>query len=109
MDGKKVSCDCGKVIRGSTDDDLVRSVHGDKAPLADASPLDPEAVITVAQALLEIAVDRGGWSLEIVDELAWIRLACGRVPFSVDAVAAALQPAYTSDSLPDLGTALPLL
>jgi predicted small metal-binding protein len=27
MSGKKVSCDCGKVIRGSTDDELVRAVQ----------------------------------------------------------------------------------
>ena len=27
MSGKKVSCDCGKVIRGSTDDELIRAVQ----------------------------------------------------------------------------------
>jgi predicted small metal-binding protein len=27
MSGKKVACDCGKVIRGSNDDELVRAVQ----------------------------------------------------------------------------------
>lgn len=85
-------------------DDLVRSTA-----LAGPRPLDEEAVRLVAEALLEVAVDRGGWDVQIVSPLAWIRLACGRVPFDVDAVAASLEPTYTSDSLPDLGSVLPLL
>lgn len=88
-------------------------VHGDdlarSAPRPGTDPLDPEALTAVADALLEIAVDRGGWSLEVLDARAWIRLACGREPHSVPALAAALRPTYTSDSLPDLGTVLPLL
>ncbi len=85
-------------------DDLVRSTGrtGD-------GPLDPEAVDLVAATLLEVLTDRGGWDLEVVDPLAWIRLACGRVPFAMDAVSAALQTRWTSDSLPDLGSMLPLL
>ncbi|WP_024285754.1 maleylpyruvate isomerase N-terminal domain-containing protein [Cellulomonas sp. KRMCY2] len=85
-------------------DDLARSTHRDGP-----GPVLPEALALVADALLEIAVDRGGWNLEIVDPIAWVRLACGRVPLTVDALAAALQPTYASDSLPDLGTVLPLL
>ncbi len=85
-------------------DDLARSL-----PRTLRSPLDPEAVELVSATLLEVLTDRGGWDLEVVDPLAWIRLACGRVPFSVDAVSAALQPRWTSDSLPDLGSRLPLL
>ena len=88
-------------------------VHGDdlarSTALAGPGPLDDRAVRLVAEALLEVAVDRGGWNVELISPLAWIRLACGRVPFSVDAVAEALQPVYTSDSLPDLGSVLPLL
>jgi uncharacterized protein (TIGR03083 family) len=88
-------------------------VHGDdlarSAPRPGSDPLDPGAVTAVAQALLEITVDRDGWSLEVVDERAWIRLACGREPYTVGALATALRPTYTSDSLPDLGTVLPLL
>lgn len=85
-------------------DDLVRSVqHGGRDPLAE------DAVRVVSEALLEVVVDRGGWRVEVTDHRAWIRLACGRVPFSGAAVAAALQPVHTSDSLPDLGAALPVL
>ena len=85
-------------------DDLQRSV-----PRTVRSPLDPEAVELVSTTLLEVLTDRGGWDLEVVDPLAWIRLAAGRVPFSVGAVSAALRPRWTSDSLPDLGARLPLL
>jgi uncharacterized protein (TIGR03083 family) len=85
-------------------DDLARSTR-----LPGPGPLDPEATRLVSEALLEVLLDRGGWDLEVVDELAWIRLACGRTPFAVDAVAGALAPRSTADSLPDLGTRLPLL
>ena len=85
-------------------DDIIRSTT-----VAGPRPLDEEAVRVVAEALLEVAVDRGGWDVQIVSPLAWIRLACGRVPFDVAAVAASLEPTYTSDSLPDLGSVLPLL
>lgn len=85
-------------------DDLTRSTA-----VAGRAPLHEPAVRLVADALLEIAVDRGGWNVEIVDPMAWIRLACGRVPFDVEALSRALQPVYTSDSLPDLGAVLPLL
>lgn len=90
-------------------DDLMRSLPDGPAPAGEAGPLHPPAVTLVSAALLDIAVDRGGWQLEVVDELTWIRLACGRIPFTVDALAAALRPVHTSDSLPDLGALLPLL
>ena len=89
------------VIHG---DDLARSTT-----VAGPAPLHPPAVRLVADALLEITVDRGGWLVEIVDPLKWIRLACGRVPYDVNSLARALQPVHTSDSLPDLGSLLPLL
>ena len=85
-------------------DDLMRSTA-----VAGPAPLHEGAVRIVADTLLEIAVDRGGWNVEIVDPMAWIRLACGRVPFDVAALSRALQPVYTSDSLPDVGAVLPLL
>ena len=87
-------------------DDLVRST---RRALPGRSPLEPEAVGVVADALLEILLDRGGWSVELVDPVAWIRLACGRVPLESATLTAALQPAHTGDSLPDLGRHLPLL
>ena len=89
-------------------DDLLRST-GRSGHGHGPSPLHEEALTLVAEALLEIAVDRGGWQLEIIDRLTWIRLACGRVPYDVDVLTAALQAVHTSDSVPDLGRALPLL
>ena len=91
-------------------DDLLRSTRGAPALTGGApGPLLPAAVTLVSDALLEIAVDRGGWEVEVIDELAWIRLACGRVPYSVESLAAALRPAHTAGGLPDLGNQLPLL
>lgn len=87
-------------------DDLIRSTH---RSLPGQTPLDPAAVAVVADALLEILLDREGWSVEIADPVAWIRLACGRVPLDAATLVAALQPRHTGDSLPDLGTHLPLL
>lgn len=85
-------------------DDLARSTsrHG-------PSPVLPDAARIVAEALLEIVVDRGGWDLEIVDDLAWIRLACGRVPYSSPAVTGALRARHTSEGVPDLERMIPLL
>ncbi|WP_199425277.1 maleylpyruvate isomerase N-terminal domain-containing protein [Actinotalea solisilvae] len=88
-------------------DDLVRSL-GRPVP-AGESPLEPDAVRLVAEALLEVVVDRGGWDLEVVDPLGWVRLAAGRVPYDTGALSAALQARHTSESVPDLGTMLPLL
>ncbi len=85
-------------------DDLARSTGR-----AGDGPLDPGSVDLVATTLLEVLTDRGGWDLEVVDPLAWIRLAGGRVPFTMDAVSAALRTRWASDSLPDLGSRLPLL
>jgi hypothetical protein len=85
-------------------DDLARSV-----PPVGPGPVDPTALALVCEVLLEILLDRGGWDLEVVDERAWLQLACGRVPFSVNAAAAALRPRSLADSLPDLGSRLPLL
>lgn len=91
-------------------DDLLRSTRG--APVLTGGapgPLVPAAVTLVSDTLLEIAIDRGGWQVEVVDELVWIRLACGRVPYTMENLAAALRPAHTAGGLPDLGDALPLL
>lgn len=88
-------------------DDLVRSTRL-VAP-RDPGPLEAGAVAVVADALLDVLVDRGGWAVEVVDPIAWLRLACGRVPLDAQTLPAALQPAHTGDSLPDLGTYLPLL
>lgn len=95
-------------------DDLVRSTTlggegADDEPGRGANPLDADALHVAARTLLEIAVDRGGWSLEVADEITWVRLAAGRIPLTTDAAARALRATYTSDSLPDLGTTLPLL
>jgi uncharacterized protein (TIGR03083 family) len=88
-------------------DDLVRSLpHPVAAP---DGPLEPEAVRLVAEALLDVVVDRGGWDLELVEPLGWVRLATGRVPYDTSALALALQARHTSDSVPDLGTLLPVL
>lgn len=84
-------------------DDLARSV-----PLG-ADPVEPGALRLVADALLEIVVARGGWSLEVADARTWVRLAAGRQPYDVDALAVALHPRYTSDAVPDLGRMLPIL
>ncbi|HEY5515629.1 MAG TPA: maleylpyruvate isomerase N-terminal domain-containing protein [Pengzhenrongella sp.] len=85
-------------------DDLARSV-----PRPGARPVEPDALQLVAQTLLAIVVARGGWSLELVDPLLWVRLATGRVPYDVDRLAEALSAPFTSDSVPDLGRMLPLL
>lgn len=85
-------------------DDLGRSVAW-----PGAHPVHPDALAYAADALLGIVVARGGWSVEVADPLLWVRLATGRVPNEVDRVAKALQPRFTSDSVPDLGLMLPLL
>ena len=84
-------------------DDLARSVR------SGPDPVDPGALRLVAEALLEIVVARGGWSLEIADARTWVRLAAGRQEYDVDALTEALHPRYTSDAVPDLGRMLPLL
>ena len=92
---------------------LELTVHADDLARSTArfgpSPVLPDAARVVADALLEIVVDRGGWDLEIVDELAWIRVACGRVEYSSPAVTVALQARQTSEGVPDLERMLPLL
>jgi len=72
-------------------------------------PIDRAALDLVAAALLQIVVARGGWSLEVVHPLRWVRLAAGRAPYDVAALADALAPAHTSDAVPDLGRMLPIL
>lgn len=84
-------------------DDLARSVP--RGP----DPVEPGALRLVADALLEIVVARGGWSLEVADARTWVRLAAGRQPYDVDVLAEALHPRYTSDAVPDLGRMLPIL
>lgn len=86
-------------------DDLARSVPARPGE----RPVDPESLQFVAEALLSIVVARGGWSLELVEPLLWVRLATGRIPYDVDQLALALRPRFTSDSVPDLGLMLPLL
>ena len=88
-------------------DDLARSTG--RPAVAGDGPIDDRALHLVADALLEVVVDRGGWDLEIVDPLGWARLAAGRVPYDTDTLTTALQARHTSDSVPDLGTMLPLL
>ncbi|WP_282946184.1 maleylpyruvate isomerase N-terminal domain-containing protein [Cellulomonas endometrii] len=72
-------------------------------------PVDGDALDLVSRELLRIVQARGGWDLEIVQPLTWVRLAAGRVPYDVDVLAAALAPRFTSDAVPDLGRMLPLL
>jgi hypothetical protein len=72
-------------------------------------PIDRTALDLVARALLDVVVARGGWDLEIVRPLTWVRLAAGRVPYDVDVLAEALSPEYSSDAVPDLGRILPIL
>lgn len=84
-------------------DDLARSVGARKPPITRA------ALDLVAGAFVDIIRTRGGWDLEVVDPLLWVRLAAGRVPHDVDELAVALRARYTSDSVPDLGTHLPLV
>ena len=86
-------------------DDLARSVP----PRPGERPVDAGALQFVAEALLDIVVTRGGWSLELVDPLLWVRLATGRIPYDVDRLSLAVRARFTSDSVPDLGRILPLL
>jgi uncharacterized protein (TIGR03083 family) len=72
-------------------------------------PVEGDALDLVSRELLRIVQARGGWDLEIVQPLTWVRLAAGRVPYDVDVLAAALAPRFTSDAVPDLGRMLPLL
>jgi hypothetical protein len=88
-------------------DDLVRSVL--RTAPGDLGPLEPGAVTVVAEVLRDVLVERNGPALDVADPLTWIRLACGRVPLDTVSVPAALRPAHTGDSLPELGRYLPLL
>lgn len=90
-------------------DDLARSVRRARGTGAGPDPIDPTALALVADALLDIVVARGGWSLEVADARRWLRLASGRTPYDVDELARALQPQHTSEAVPDLGRMLPLL
>lgn len=87
-------------------DDLLRSSGW---PVGTDGPVDPQALRAVADAFLEVVLDRGGWDLELVDPQLWVRLAAGRVPYDTGTLTEALQATHTSDSVPDLGTMLPLL
>lgn len=90
-------------------DDLFASVHRVPGAGAGPDPVEPAALRLVADELLAIVVARGGWDLEVTDARRWVRLAAGREPYDVDALAVALAPRWTGDSLPDLGRMLPLL
>lgn len=72
-------------------------------------PIDGDALDLVSGELLRIVIARGGWDLEVVQPLTWVRLAAGRLPYDVDVLAAALTPRFTSDAVPDLGRMLPVL
>ena len=48
MTEKKVACDCGKVIRGSTDEDLVRSVQ-EHAQVVHDMKLSRDQVLAMAE------------------------------------------------------------
>jgi hypothetical protein len=90
-------------------DDLGRSVQRARGAGPGQDPVDPGALRLVADALLDIVVARGGWSLEVDDARRWVRLAAGRTPYDVDELARALRPEHTSEAVPDLGRMLPLL
>jgi uncharacterized protein (TIGR03083 family) len=91
----------------------VRGGQGPLGTLGDgvtgAGPIDGDALDLVAQDLLRIVVARGGWDLEIVEPLTWVRLAAGRLPYDTDVLTRALTPRFTSDAVPDLGRMLPVL
>ncbi|WP_098459046.1 maleylpyruvate isomerase N-terminal domain-containing protein [Flavimobilis soli] len=89
-------------------DDLVTSLHGTVDSTGPADPRAPEATRIVADELLRIVVTRGGWRLEVVEPLLWVRLASGRQPYDVDALARALSTGDTATGVPDLGRMLPL-
>ncbi len=74
-----------------------------------AGPIDGDALELVAHEMLRIVVARGGWDLEVVEPLTWVRLAAGRLPYDTDMLTRALAPRFTSDAVPDLGRLLPLL
>ncbi len=90
-------------------DDLFVSVRRVPGAGAGPDPVEPRALDLVARELLAIVVARGGWDLEVTDARAWVRLASGRAPYDVDALAAAIAPHWTGDSVPDLGRMLPVL
>ncbi|WP_263121000.1 maleylpyruvate isomerase N-terminal domain-containing protein [Cellulomonas sp. RIT-PI-Y] len=77
--------------------------------VASGGPIDGDALDLVSSELLRIVVARGGWDLDVVQPLTWVRLAAGRLPYDVDVLAAALAPRFTSDAVPDLGRMLPVL
>lgn len=89
--------------------DLSTSLAGVLDSRGDANPVEPVAAATVADELLRIVIIRGGWSLRVADPRTWIALATGRIPYDVDELARALEPQFTSDSVPDLGRMLPIL
>lgn len=84
-------------------DDLLRSTDRRE------DPVEPGALDVVARALLDVVVASGGWSLELADARAWVRLAAGRQAYDVDELAAAVHPVHTAGAVPDLGRLLPLV
>lgn len=81
-------------------DDLARSA-------AIPSPVDPTARTIVATALLSVLRSRTGYDLQVGDEVTWLRLATGRLPWS--GRGRALRPGTLAEGLPDLSQALPLV
>ncbi|GGC04827.1 maleylpyruvate isomerase N-terminal domain-containing protein [Cellulomonas carbonis] len=88
-------------------------VHGDdldrSLPHAPGDVVLDEALAVVADALLRVLLGEGGWSLEVVEPRAWVRLACGRTPVDAATIGSALRPVHTSESLPELAGHLPVL
>ena len=70
-------------------DDLVRSVPGSDP----ADAVEPGSLHLVAASLLRVLEERGGPRLTVVDPLAWVRVACGRVPVDAAALEAAVRTA----------------
>jgi len=58
-------------------------VHGDDLSRAldlATTPVIPEALRTVSRALADAYRERTGVTVDLVDDLTWVRVACGRVP-----------------------------
>jgi hypothetical protein len=86
-------------------DDLVRSVR----PQGPA-PIDPPALTLVADALVGVLAQRTGVPVvTVTDPLAWVRLACGRVPADARAAAAAVRVTARGWGASDVARLLPLL
>lgn len=86
-------------------------VHAeDLAPiLARPAPVHAAARTLVAQALLDVLRRRTGADVVVGDARAWVLLAAGRLTWPQGVARGAILPASSSDGLPELTDALPLL